>query len=106
MSIGARNILIEIRTPTDGVEPILRQPIHTWAVFARAWAARVNHSGRVFYQAQQRFAEVSEIFNIPYISGLTPRMQIVAGGHTYQIIDVDDVENRHREINIACKGLV
>jgi SPP1 family predicted phage head-tail adaptor len=103
--IGSRNKLIEIRTPTQGTDPISSQPIETCTVFTRAWSAKIAHSGRAFWQAQQRHAEVSEVFNIAYISGVTPRMQVVHAGVTYQIIDVDDLGGR-AEINLACKGLV
>lgn len=103
-SIGARNKLIEIRTPTAGVEPTLNQPIETWTVFTRAWARKAAHSGREFYQAQQRHAEITEIFNIHYFAGITSRMRVVCAGVTYEIIDVDD--SSPAEINLFCKAAV
>lgn len=103
---GDRRIRIEIQSPTQDTND-WGQPVQsTWTTFARPWAARLNHSGRRFFQAQQTHTEVTEAFNVRYLPGIVPGMRVVAGGVTYEILDVDDREGRHVEIDLLCRGLV
>lgn len=77
-----------------------------WRVFAWTRAALKSHTGREYYQAQQRQSEISELFNIRYLAGVTPKMRLVCGGVTYDILDVEDIEGRHAEMNLACRAVV
>lgn len=102
---GERRQRIEIQASTQG-EDSFGTPVEAWVTFARPWAARLAHSGRVFFQAQQMRAETSEIFNIRYISGVTVQMRVIADGKAYQILDVDDREGRHVELDLHCRAVV
>jgi len=102
---GERRDYITIRQPAQGTND-WKQPVDTWSVFATLWAKRISHSGREFYQAQQRQSEIAEVFNVRYTLGITAHMKIVFGGQVYDIIDVDDLEGRHIEMNLYCQAAV
>lgn len=102
---GERRTRIEIQTKVQGVNAF-GEPTETWGPFAKPWAAKLSHSGRKFFQAQQMRSEVTEVFNIRYLPGITNEMRVIADGLTYQIVDADDREGRHVEIDLHCKAVV
>ncbi len=106
---GERRHRIEIRAQVQGADA-WKTPTETPAAFASPWAAKLSHSGRKFFQAQQMRSEVTEVFNIRYIPGITTRMRVVEGPAdaeiSYEILDVDDREGRHAEIDLYCKAVV
>ena len=102
---GERRHQIEIKQPAEGVDDF-GTPCEIWSTFARPWAAKLNHSGRRFFQAQQMNTEITDVFNIRYMPGITTQMRVVYNGQTYEIIDVDDREGRHMEIDLHCKAVM
>lgn len=103
--IGQRRYFIRIEQPSPSQEMgAWNNPEPTWSLFATAYAAKLAHSGREFYRAQQRVAEISEVFNVAPIPGLTTRMRIVLDGRYYNIVDIDDSDPR--EMNISAVAVV
>jgi len=104
----------ERRHPIQILEPVAalgawNNPEPSWKVLAWMRAAKKSHTGREFYQAQQRRNDITEIFNVAYTAqsaGITQKMRLVCSGQIYEIIDVDDLEGVHIEIDIVCKGLI
>lgn len=80
------------------------EPVATWSSFATAYAAVKQLSGReLFYAQLQVQALATHEVNLRYVVGVTPEMQIsIEGGPTLQIVDVNDVEYRHRELVLIC----
>jgi SPP1 family predicted phage head-tail adaptor len=103
--VGERRHFVVILEPISALGE-WNNPQPGWRVFAQARAALKSHTGREFWQAQQRQSEISELFNIRYLAGVTPKMRLVYGGVTYDILDVEDIEGRHVEMNLACRAVV
>lgn len=101
---GERRIRIEIQKCVEGKDAF-GTPTKTWVPLAKAWAAKLSHSGRKFFQAQQMRNEVTEVFNIRYLTGITTEMRVITEGRTYEILDADDREGRHREVDLHCKAV-
>lgn len=103
--VGERRHPVVILEPVPAVGA-WNNPEPGWRVFARTRAALKAHTGSEFYKAQQRQSTITELFSIRYLAGVTTKMHLVYNSVTYEILDVEDVEGRNIEINLACKAVV
>lgn len=73
-----------------------------WQTLYSTWAAKKAFRNKLYYSAAETQSENDVIFTIRFHVGITPTMQIVDGGQTYEItadpIDPQD-ECRWLEIN-------
>lgn len=94
-------ITIENQTPTQigsGEE------IPTWGTFAQVYASIEPVSGREYFVANQTANAATTRIRIRYYPGVVPQMRVVHGGKIYNILDVLDVMNRHREQHLMCQS--
>jgi SPP1 family predicted phage head-tail adaptor len=103
--VGERRHFVIILEPISALGE-WNNPQPGWRVFARARAALKSHSGREFFAAQQRQSEITDLFNTRYLPGVTQKMRLVYNNVVYDILDVDNIEGRHAEMNLVCKAVV
>lgn len=72
----------------------------TWVTFASVRASVRPVSGREYFAARQEQSEVTHKVRFRYVSGVTPDMRINYGGRYFDIAFINDIFERHREIEI------
>lgn len=73
-------------------------------VFATVWAKVTQLSGRELYYAQQQQALATHKVTMRYYAGVTETMSIAwQGGRTLNIVAVNDIDGRHRELELLCQ---
>lgn len=82
------------------------EEVITWTAVASVWAAIEPLMGREFMAAQQVQAEVTTRIRLRYISGLAPEMRVLFGGRVFEILSVQHVYERRRELILMCKEVV
>jgi len=93
MQAGRLDRRITIQAPTV-TKSASGAPVEGWADVATVWAAVNPKSGREYWSAQQRVAELDSVFRIRYRTGVTRQMRIAYGGEYYDIADVAEVGRR------------
>ena len=71
-----------------------------------AYAKMITTGGKEFYAAQKLNAETTALFNYRYRSDFKSDMKIVAGNRTFEILSINDVDDKHVELLIAAKEVV
>jgi len=106
MNAGELDTQITIQHKTVAYDTY-NQPQESWVDLIVLWAAVITTGGREFYAAQKLNAETTAVFKLRYISGIKPTMRIKYGNKIYQILPpINDVENKHIELQIAAKEVV
>lgn len=70
------------------------------------WASMRTSGGGEFYAAQKVNAETTALFKVRYLTGIDTEMRILYNGKTYQILNVNDVNEQHEFISISCKAVI
>jgi SPP1 family predicted phage head-tail adaptor len=105
MEAGKKNckFIIQIATiapDSHGTE------IQTWQTHKTWWAGLRTISGGESYVNQQFVASATHRLEGGYVRGITPRMRILYGTRTFDILQVMDVGERHADMWLVCKELV
>lgn len=74
-NVGQRDRYIAIEKPATE-EDAAGTPVPTWPEFARAWARRLDVTGREQIRAGQLLSARTAIFTLPWLDGVTPQMRI------------------------------
>lgn len=104
----AYNKKIEVQILTE-TEDEIKQQITGWETFFRPWAEIKCTGGREYYAAAQVNSENDMTFKIRWsrkIAGkLTSELRVVYGGITYNVVQIEDVNEQHRELIIRARQL-
>lgn len=73
-----------------------------WTLYGVVWAAVEPLSGSEKIQAQQVNANVNIRVTIRYLAGVIPAMRARFGTRTFQIVSVQNIEERNREMDLLC----
>ena len=76
----------------------------TWELFRNVWANIETLRGYEKQSAAASWPGSDSRITIRYIAGLLPTMRIVYNEVIYSILNIDDVEQRHREIIMVCQS--
>lgn len=79
------------------------EPIETWSTYATVWAEYIGGAGAERLVGQQVTGRGGVVWRIRYRNPeptITERVKF--GTRTFDINDADSVENRNREILLAC----
>lgn len=76
------------------------EPVKTWSTYAVLDAAINPLVGTERIQSAQVNANAFVQMTLRYYPGITPKMRVVAGGRTYQIASVVNVDERNRELDL------
>lgn len=98
-----RRITIQSKTvtqDTDGAEIVV------YSTLATVWAQVITNSGREFYAAQKINAETTAVFRIRYRTGIETTSRVQYGNRYFDILHINDVDERHEEITLLCREVV
>lgn len=97
-------IIIQSKTITQDAE---LNAIETPATFKTVWAEPLAQTSREFYRLAMNNAEVTKVFRIRYVAGITAQMIVLYKSVSYQIIGPPENEgDRDISLLIACKANV
>jgi SPP1 family predicted phage head-tail adaptor len=82
------------------------EEVITWTTVDEVWAAVEPLMGREFMAAKQVQAEVSTRIRMRFIPGLAPEMRVLFGSRVFEILSVQHVYERRRELILMCKEIV
>ena len=108
MRAGEYDREVEVLKPTI-TRNALNEPITTWSVAFKMWAATKNGKGGEFYAAQKLYAEATDVFLAWYnttTAVINTTYRIRYSGHTYEILNVHDLNFNHSQIVITAKEVV
>ncbi len=97
-------ITLQIKSITQDAE---LNPIPDWADWRTVWAAPMPKTGREFFRLQTNNAEITEVFKIRYIAGVTAHQRIKFKGRYFEIIgDPINEGERNEALLLTCKAVV
>lgn len=102
------NLQIDIQSNTAAVDSF-GQPVESWANvtgLTSLWASGISTGGREYYAAQKLNAEVTMVFKIRYQTGITPLMRVKYGSRYFQILSVNNVNEKNEFVLISCKEVL
>lgn len=102
MRAGARRHKIKIEVPTNTRSSIGGVTI-TWTEFKSLWASIETFKTYERQSAEAAWPGADVKMGVKYVAGLLPTMRIVYGGKIYSILGINDIEERHRDLEIVCK---
>jgi SPP1 family predicted phage head-tail adaptor len=95
---------ITIQQPQSVKDSSLGQKV-SWSTFRACWAAVEPLSGTERLQYAQLYPELSIRVTVRYTKGLSPKMRVLYGTRTFEILDVLDLQERHKETQLMCREL-
>ena len=101
MRAGKLRRSIIIQSPTNSTDAI-GGLVQTWATFASSYAEISPNNGREAIQAQQINAQQPILIHLRYIAGVLPKMRVIYGTRTFEIISVANLNEKNREIELTC----
>lgn len=78
---------------------------HNWVTIATGRASVEPISGREFFEAQQRQAEITHRVRMRYRTEPVPTMRILYDSRVLMIESVIDVGERRRELHLMCREM-
>lgn len=94
MNIGRMDQRVTLRSPVSA-RSASGEAVNTWVDHKTVWAERLPQSGREWYAAMARNAEVTGIFRIRYRAQVNEKWMMVCGGVSYDIVAVLEVGRRN-----------
>jgi SPP1 family predicted phage head-tail adaptor len=70
------------------------------------WASMITTGGRELYAAQKVHAETSVVFKLRHVTGITTLMQVKYGSRLFNIINVNNVNEKNEYLLLSCKEVV
>ena len=77
-------------------------PIETWSDYISCYACIIPLGGREEFIASALQGDDPCMFRIRYNANIDNTMRFVYLGHNYRIININDVNTRHKELQITC----
>lgn len=74
-----------------------------WTAVSEVWSRWVNAHGLESMQASLQGAEAPATVLIRYVSGLDTAWSVLNGSTRFEIISVDDIQNRHEFMELRVK---
>lgn len=82
------------------------QPIESWKNAFELWAEIINTGGGEFYAAQKLNAQTTAVFKTRYVSSISSVDRIKYNNRIFEILWVNDVDEKHIELQISTKEVV
>lgn len=82
------------------------QPIEVWKDKHELYASIVNTGGGEFYAAQKLNAQTTAVFKTRFNKLVTVLDRIKYNGRIFEILWVNDVDEKHVELQISAKEVV
>lgn len=97
------SIVIQSTTQTRGSDGSV---VDAWGTYATAWAEIVPLQGSEDYIAQGLNASVVHRVAMRYISGIVPKMRVLWGTRTLEIVTVRNLDERGKWLVMNCEESV
>lgn len=82
-------------------------PVKGWTAFASGvWASIDPLTGREAFAAAQVLASVTHRVRLRYVAGVNSKMRVKYGSRYFRILEVKDLEERNRELELLCEEIV
>lgn len=99
-----KKITLQSKTVTQDSE---LNAIDTWADWKTVLAEPLGQVSREFYRLAKVNSEITRVFRIRYLAGVTPRMRVKYGNEYLEIIGQPENEGeKNVSLLIMCKGMV
>ena len=79
--------------------------VPAWATLAVVWARWTNVHGSEVWAAQAMGAEQPATALIRYYSGLDPTCAVLLGTVQYEIVSLDDIQDRHEWVELKVRRM-
>jgi hypothetical protein len=96
--LRSRVVLQSMTTSTDAIG----NPVKTWSNVSTEWADVQAQDGTEAIQSGQVNARQALVVRIRYRAGVVPTMRLIHAGRPYEIMTVVNVDQRNRELQLAC----
>lgn len=104
MQAGRKRSRIVIQTPVK-VKGTSGAVTTTWVAFGNPrWAAIETMRSFEKQAAQTAWPGADCTITIKYIAGLLPTMRILYNDKIYSILGINDLDERHRDVELTCKS--
>lgn len=80
--------------------------VEDWLQWRTLWSSPMPKTGKEYYKLNVVNSEITEVFEVRYIKGITPHDRIKFKCKYLEIIDVINKEERNETLIITCKGVV
>lgn len=103
--VGAyrHRVTVQVVTETQNSQG---EPSTDWADETTVWTSVEPLVGRELLLAQQTVALVTHRVGLRYLAGLTAKKRLVFNGRTFNILNVMNLEERNREMEIMAQEIV
>ena len=95
------NAVIQQNAPTQDA---IGAEVKSWSTHTASWwceLAQVN--GGEAFRGRTVHASADSVAVGRYVTGVTPRMRLTLGARTFEVLAVNNVENRNRELRLELK---
>ena len=103
MRAGKKRHLITIQQRTD-TKSSTGAVTTTWTKFKSLWANVSDIRGYEKESANAAWPGSDSKIMFSYVSGLLPTMRILFNDKIYSILDIENVEERNRNIKLICQS--
>jgi head-tail adaptor len=102
MRIGRlRNLAtIQSNAPTQDT---IGGTVDAWSTFGEWWCELVQVKGGEAFRGRAVHASADSVASGHYMPGVTRQMRVLLDGRTFDILDVNNVENRNRELRLELR---
>jgi len=76
----------------------------SWVTFKQVWAGIRTIRGYEKQSAESSWPGADSKIKIHYVAELLPTMRILYNNVIYSIFDIDDIDERHREVIFTCQS--
>lgn len=100
----AYNKKIKIQFLSENETDEIGQPVKEWLTLCEPWAELSTLKGREYYAAAQNNTEKHTVFKIRWsrqlADKLTSEIRLIYNGFIYDIDDIRDIDEKHRQFEI------
>lgn len=99
------NLQIDIQQNTPTYNSY-NEPIESWVGvtgLTSLWASMITTGGREYYAAQKLNAETSAVFKLGYVTGITTTMRVKYGSRYFDILNVNNKDEKFEYLLLSCK---
>lgn len=76
----------------------------TWVLFKPMWASIANMRSYEKQSSDAAWPGSDSRIGIKYVSGVLPTMRVVYDDKIYSILGINDIGERHRDIELICQS--
>ena len=106
MKAGDLRHYCSIQTPTTAADDFGLSGTVSWSVFGYVWAAIWPVSAKERVSADKVEMVATHRIRIRYLSGILPKMRVMFGSRTFEIVSIVNFEERNIFIDLLCNEVI